>query len=700
MSAFREVLDAVLRPRSIAILGASDDSTRIGGRPIRYMKAGDFSGQIYPVNPNRPTVQDLPAFASLDDVPGDIDFALIALQAPMVVEAARAAAGKGAKACLVFSSGFAEAGADGAAMQDALGAVARETGMRIIGPNCLGLFNAAHGFYPTFTSSLDLNLPHPGHVAIVSQSGAYGSHLFYLAEERGLGVRYWITTGNECDVQVAEAIGWAAEDPEIKVILAYAEGVRDGALLIDALERARRNRKPVVFMKVGRSEIGAEAVSSHTAALAGADAAYEAALSQFGAHRARTSEEMVDIAYAASRGVYPTGRKLGIVTISGGAGVLMADTAQDYDLDVAPMPEAAQKKLKDTLPFAAVRNPVDITAQAFNDLSLVTKNLQIILSEGGYDAVAAFFTMVPSAPMIAEPVRAALRDGLKGHDDKLIILSILGPETIKQAYRDDGLLLFEDPSRAISAIAALCRFGERFASAPAERPTPAPPAALSLPPGPIGEADARVLLRQAGLPVVAEYLVGDDAEAERAAREIAGPLALKVSSPDITHKTELGGVRLNVPPDEAAFACDRLLADVAAAAPDAQIDGVLVSPMVSGGVEAILGARRDPVFGAIVMVGLGGVFAEVLQDVAFRVAPFGPDEARAMIRDLRGYPVLEGARGRPPADIDALAAALSALSLFAATHADEIESIDVNPVTVLPAGQGALALDALIIRRG
>jgi acyl-CoA synthetase (NDP forming) len=682
-------VDALLNPRSIAILGASDDSTRIGGRPIRYMRAGGYSGAIYPVNPKRRKVQGLSAFADVRDVPGEVDFALIALPAPLVVEAARAAAAKGVKGCLVFSSGFAEAGAEGAGLQADLAAVARETGMRIVGPNCLGLFNTALGFYPTFTSALDDNLPEPGPLSIVSQSGAFGSHLSYLAKERGIGLRYWITTGNECDVQVAECIGWLADDPETKIIIAYAEGVKDGGRLIEGLDRARRNRKPVVFMKVGRSEVGAEAASSHTASLAGSDTVYDAVLRQFGAHRVRTTEEMLDIAYAASRGIFPQGRRIGLVTISGGAGVMMADAAADHGLDVAPMPAPAQRALKEEiLPYASVRNPVDITAQAFNDLSLVSRNLQIMLGQGGYDAIVAFFTAVASAPMIAAPVREALHRGLQGHEDTLVALSMLGPPEIKRLYEREGLLLFEDPSRAIAAIAALCGFAERFAAARRAAPRPAAPALPPLPDRPIDERQAKALLREFGIPTVPDRLATSPEEAEAAARAFGCRVALKIASPDILHKTEVGGVRLDVPVEAAADAYRAVVEGVAARAPRARLDGVLVSPMVEGGVETILGVRRDPVFGPMVMFGLGGVFVEVLQDVTFRVAPFGVDEARAMIREIRGRAVLRGARGQPPVDVAALAAALAKLSLFAAAHAEEIDE-----------GQGAIALDAAIVPR-
>lgn len=694
-------LSSLLAPASVAVIGASDDPSRIGGRPIHYFKAGGFQGPVYPVNPKRETVQGLTAYPTIGAVPEPVDFAIVALPAGVAVEAVRACADAGVKGCVVFSSGFAEADAAGRALQDEMTRIARETGMRIVGPNCLGLFNAALGFYPTFTTTLDRGLPQTGPLSIVSQSGAYGSHLYFLARERSLGMRYWITTGNECDVQVAECLRWLADDDGTEIIMAYIEGSTDPEALIDGFERARANRKPVIMMKVGRSAVGAEAAASHTAALAGADAIYDAIFRQYGVHRARTTQELMDIAYGCTRGIYPAARKLGLVTISGGVGVLMADTAEDYGLDVTPMPEDAQRELKEALPFAAVRNPVDITAQSFNQMSLVTTNMRIMLEKGGYDAIVAFFTSVAGSTLISEKLAAALAEGCAGHPDRLLVLSIIAPPEIVARYEAQGFLVYEDPSSAIAVIAALTRFGESFARAK-ETPTRiavAPPAE-PLPRRTLGEAEAKRWLSAAGIPVVTETLATSADEAVAAFEGMNGPVVLKIASADILHKTEVGGVlldRRDAGSVRAGFGT--LLARAAERAPDARIDGVLVAPMVTGGVETILGVQHDPVFGPMVMFGLGGVFVEVLKDVTFRRAPFDAREARAMVDEVKGRALLDGARGAPPADIDALVRALVRLSRFAAAHAGTVETIDLNPFVVLPAGQGALALDALIVPR-
>ena len=623
-------LDDLLNPRSIAIVGASDDPTRIGGRPLGYMISQRFAGGIYPVNPRRDTVQGLRAYPTLGDIDDDVDFVLVAVPAPMVAEQVRAAAAKKARAVMIFSSGFAETGPDGAAMQDELTAIARETGVRIIGPNCLGAFNSGNRFYPTFSTTIDRAIPHPGGISIASQSGAYGSHIYMASHMRGLGIRYWLTTGNEADLHVAEAIRLLAARDDVHTIMAYAESIKDGPMLAEALEIARANRTPVIFMKVGRSKVGAQAARSHTASLAGEDAIYDAVLRQHGAWRVGSTEEMLDIAYACRPRIYPAGKRLGLVTISGGAGVLMADAAADYGLDVAPMPEDTEKELKQILPFASPRNPVDVTAQFFNDLSLVPRFTQAMLDRGGYDALIGFWTLVAGSPVLGDPLLGHLTKTMENYRDRLFLHVMLASEEMCRRYDDAGFPSFEDPTRAIVAMAAVMAFGEAFAKGTAA--VPDVPDFAPLPEGTLDEGEAKAVLAAA-------------------ANEFGAPVAMKIASPDILHKTEAGGVKLDVPAENAAAAYDAIVTSAQAYFPAAAINGVLVSPMVTGGVECILGARTDPVFGPVVLFGLGGIFTETLKDVSFRRAPFGEETGREMIEELKGVALLKGARGRPGADL-------------------------------------------------
>ena len=692
-------LDALFNPRSVAIVGATEDPTRIGGRPLRYLKESGFEGRIWPVNPRRDRVQGLEARPVIGAVPGEIDVAIVAVPAGITLETLEACAGRGVKAAVVFTSGFAETGGDGAARQRRMGEIARASGMRILGPNCLGVYNAATGFFATFTTTLDIHRPKPGPVAIVSQSGAYGSHLGLLARRRRIGVGLWVTTGNECDVTVPECIAWMAARSEIDVVAAYAEGVRDGDALLASLAAARAGGKRVFFTKTGRSAVGAEAARSHTAALSGADMVFDAVLAQHGIVRTGNTEEMLDAAYAASFGALPASRRIGIMTISGGAGVLMADEAARQGLEVAPMPEAAQKRLKEKIAFCTPRNPVDVTAQVFNAPQLVGDFLDAMLDEGDYAAVVIFFTYVASVEFMAKPILDALARARQRHPRRPILMSMIGSDDAAASYEALNVPVFEDPVRAVRAVSALVRVAEGLARGPDASADPAAhPPGERYPGGRLDEYEAQRLLASWGIPAVETRIARNAAEAARAARAIGVPVAMKILSPDIEHKTEAGAVALGVAVEDAAGEHDALVARARSYDADAEIRGTLLSPMVNG-VECILGTRRDAVFGPVVMVGSGGVLAEVIDDVAVRKAPIDHAEAKRMIAGLRGARMLEGARGRPRCDADALAGAVAALSRFAAAHADMVESVDVNPFVVLPEGEGGLALDALIIER-
>ena len=693
-------LDALFNPRSVAIIGASQDPTRIGGRPLRYLKESGFQGAIWPINPRRDRVQGLEARRDIADVPGTIDAAIVAVRADRVLDAIEACAEHGVGAAVVFTSGFAETDATGAARERRMGEIARANGMRILGPNCLGVYNAAIGYLATFTTTVDVERPRPGAVAIVSQSGAYGSHLGLLARRRRIDVGLWVTTGNECDVTVPECIEWMAARPEIAVVAAYAEGVKDGDALLASLDAARACGKSVFFTKAGRSEAGAEAARSHTAALSGADTVFDAVLTQHGIVRTDNTEEMLDAAYAASVGALPSSRRTGFLTISGGAGVLMADEAATRRLEVAPMPEAAQARLKEKLSFSTPKNPVDITAQVFNQPHLVGEFLDAMLDDGDYAAIVIFFTLVASMEFMAKPILDALARARARHPDRPILMTMIGSDESIARYEALNVPVFEDAVRAVRAVSALARVKEGLSRNPgASSDTTAHPPGDRYDGGRLDERETQRLLASWGIPSVEARVARSAAEAAHAARAIGGPLAMKVLSPDIDHKTEAGAVALGVAVEGAADTHDSLVARAVAHDAAAEIRGTLLAPMVDG-VECILGIQRDPVFGPVVMVGSGGIFAEVLDDVAIRKAPVDVAEAKRMIAELKGARLLRGTRGRPRCDVDALAGAVAALSRFAAAHADVIESVDVNPFVVLPEGEGGLALDALVVERG
>ena len=691
-------LKEIMSPKSIAIVGASDNKTRIGGRPLAHMIEQKFSGGIFPINPNRDTVQGIKAYSSLLDVKEDLDFVLIAVPSKIVVPILEQAVEKKAKTALIFSSGFSEIGGQGEIYQSQIKKISKDSGLRVIGPNCLGLFNSATNFYPTFTSTIDRATPRPGGISIASQSGAYGSHIYMVAHQRGLGIRYWMTTGNEVDLSVGETIQLMAEDPDVHSIMAYAESVKDGEQFTKALDTARSEKKPVIFMKVGRSEVGAAAANSHTASLAGEDAVYDEVLRAHGAYRVRSTEEMLDVAYATKPRIFPAGKNLGLVTISGGGGVLMADAASDEGLTVGPMPQDAQDKLKQLVPFASPMNPVDVTAQFFNDLSIVPKFTDLMLSRGGYDALIGFWTSVAGSPLLSQPLLSSLKQAMTGYEDKLFINSMVAPDEIIKTYENEGFLCIEDPTRAVVAMSALMFFGEKFNSTEIKQAFKKENHKINIPKKRLNEIDCSEILRKANLPIAKSSLITKSEDLSPIFENNVDKYVMKILSSDIQHKTDVGGVILNIEDiEQAKEAFKTIHKNVTEKAPNAVIDGVMISPMITGGIECILGAKTDPVFGPIIMFGLGGIYTEVMKDISFAEAPISFEKAEKMISSLKSKDIFFGTRGQSPVDMKSLVSTIVNLSNLIAANFDVIDQVEMNPILVRE--NDIVALDALIITK-
>lgn len=688
-------LELLLAPNVVAVIGASGDPGRIGGRPIAIMQRSRFAGRILPVNPHRAEVQGLPCYPSIDDLPQAPDAALIAVAPAEAIKAVEALGKRGCKMATLFTAGFAELGAEGQAQQHQLVETARRYGMRLLGPNTLGAFHPANAYYGTFSSSLDLGMPEVGTIGIASQSGAFGGHVSVMAGRRGLGIGCFVATGNEADISTGEVVGWMADAPEIEVICAYIEGINSPDLLLAGLSRARAARKPVFILKAGRSDLGAAAARSHTASLSGNAAVAEAVLADRGAIMVRDTEQLLDFAYAAHRQIFPRNNGLGVITVSGGAGIVASDEADDCGLPMPPMPEAAQARLKAQLPISTPVNPVDCTAQALNDLGLLESFTRAALAEGGYGSILSFLTYVAGSPDLAPRILDAIKPLRDAYPDRLQVICAIGAADVIRRYEEAGFLVFEDPSRAVRAIHAMGQLGKIFDARPKAQSLAVAP--VNLPAKTPNEAEAKAILRAAGIPAPPETSVTSREEVEAAARTIGYPLVMKILSPDIVHKTDVGGVVLNIrDPASAQAAWDQMMAAVARHAPGARIEGALLARHVEGGVECLMGISNDPAFGPIVVFGLGGIFVEILDDVALRRCPIDAATARAMILSIRGRAILEGSRGRPPVDLDALAQMLSNLSLFAAGAGANLQSIDLNPVVALPSGEGAFALDAVI----
>lgn len=688
-------IDRLLTPRSVAVIGASEDPTRIGGRPIAAMLNAGFQGDILPVNPSRDTVQGLTCYASIDDLPQTPDAALIAIPARKVPQAIEALGRKGCKVATLFSAGFAEVGNEGLAAQEGLLAVAQKHGIRLLGPNTLGVYNVDTGYYGTFSSSLDTGYPKPGNIGIASQSGAFGAHLGSLSRDRALGASVLITTGNEADISVADAIHWMALHDGTDVICTYMEAVTHPQALLAAFDAARAAGKPVIALKAGRSALGARAAASHTASLTGDAIVADAVFQDHGVILVRDPETMMDIAYAASRKVFPNTDTLGVITVSGGAGIVISDEAERIGMPMPAMPDEAQKRLKAVLPYASPVNPLDCTAQALNDPALFESFTRAALEDGGYGAALCFLTYVAGSPIISRDILAAIRPLRAEYPDRIIAFCALGAPEVLEQYNQEGILVFNDPCRAVRAIHALC--GTCVAQGADRVKTMPHTALIELPDRTPDEYQAKVILANAGIPCAPEANAKNVNDAVTAAHSLGYPVVMKILSPDIIHKSDIGGVMLNLASSEnVEDAFHSIMQAVKTHAPDVKTSGVLIAKQLTGGVECLMGINCDPTFGPVAVFGLGGVFVELLDDVALRLCPFDPATAREMILSIRGAPILNGARGRDPVDIDALSEMLSQLSVFGAGAGDRLVSVDLNPVLALPQGQGAFALDAVI----
>ncbi len=712
-------LDVLFRPRAVAVIGASSDPNKVGGRPIAFLKRAGWPGRILPVNPTAAEVQGLRAFRTLDEIDGDIDQAIVAVPAAQVLATAERCAARGVRVLQVFSAGFGD-GPQAHDDQQRLQAIARAAGMRVLGPNSLGLFNAVDGFFGTFATALDGAWPQAGPVGVATQSGAFGSYFFGLAQQRGLGFSHFVATGNESDVDVADCIAWMAADPATRVIVTAIEGCRDGRKLAEALRAARDAGKPVFAMKVGVSQAGAQAAATHTGALAGEDRVFDAVFAQCGARRLGSLQALVDAALLASTGVQPAGRSLLVVTTSGGIGVLAADAAEADGLALPPVTDAAASDITAIAPLAGGRNPVDTSAGILGDLSAYARIAARAVEDGAFDTVLCYLAHIGRNPAHWAQLREPLFALRARHPQRCFVAVLLADAAVTADLQAHGFVVFGDPTRAVAAIAA-CAPVAAAADGLAARGLASATVTVAAIDGPVDdEHAATATLSARGIAFAPERFVALAAEAsvtpadgrraaacsadqiaaaQAAAREVGYPVVLKIVSPDIPHKTEAGGVQLGIGDDAAlAAALPALLARVASRRPDACIAGVLVARQLTGGVELIVGTRRDPVFGPVITVGAGGVLAELLRDAAVRLAPVSVADAHAMLQSTRVNTLLDGWRGAPRCDRDALARQVATLSQIAWASRERVAGIDLNPVLATP--DGAWALDALIVTEG
>jgi len=688
---------ALLDPRSIAILGASADAAKVNGRTLRFLLDKGYRGSIYPVNPKYREIAGLRCYADVASLPEAPELAVIAVPAAKVAESVRELARRGCGAAVIFSSGFAEMGEQGRRLELEIAAMARASGMRLCGPNCLGLINAWSQVIATFGQFAEGPTP-PGPVSFVTQSGAFGTAIAALARERSLGLGYFINTGNECDVDFVQMMRATLDDARIRVGAGYLEGVRDGAGLLELAGHALDSGKPLALTKVGRTGAGAKAAASHTGALAGSDAVFDGLMRGRGVTRARNEEHLLDIVEVLAAGRMPQGCGIGILTQSGGAGVLMADRAEETGLRVAELTAQTRASLSRVIPaFGTTVNPVDVTGQFVADPGLLRESMRVLMADPGVDVGIVWLQLMTAHADKLVKIFKEINDLC---DKPWIVCWVAAPPGALRALREAGIPVLRGAEPAVDAVAALVRHAEARrhwqADAPARAALQLPALKLPAQPGPVSSLEGQALLQGCGVQTAAAKLAGSADAAVAAAEALGYPVVLKIESPDILHKTEAKGVALNLKDAAAVRAAHaRLIANARAYKSDARISGVLVQAMAQGTTELVIGLQRDPTFGPVVMVGLGGVLIEVFKDVVFRAAPVTEAEALRMLDELKSRAVLDGVRGAPPVDRTAVARMVSAVSRLGAAAGPRLRELDLNPVLAGP--QGATAVDWLMV---
>lgn len=702
-------LETMFRPRTVAIVGASQDMTRIGGRPIQYSLDAGYEGHIYPVNQKYEEIAGLKCYPNLGSIPDRVDLCVVAVPASYVPAVLDECVEAGVGSAIVFSSGFAELGEHGRQVQEEIGNLARDSDVNILGPNCLGVLSYQSRLMASFTSSLEAGNVTAGNIGFVCQSGAFGTYFLSLARSRGMKFSHWVATGNEADISVADCIAYMALDPTTDVIAGYLEGVQDGPRFCEALELARTQGKPVILLKAGRSSVGSRAAVSHTASMAGDDAVFDAVFQRYGVYRALDTDALLNVTEACSYGDLPCGRRVCLMTMSGGVGIIMADRASEIGLDLPEVSEDVQLKLKDRLPYAAATNPVDFTGHVINEPELLEDFLEPILNADAYDAVLIFMGHTLLAKDIArKAIPAYVRLAERGKTPCFLV-GITTPH-YKEMLHASKLTIFQDPSQAVDTVEALCRVqavlgGHSYGEVHTSEPSALGEAVDQLEASrgssqermTLGEGDSRDLLTKAGVPIVSGETASDEDEAAAIATRIGFPVVVKVDSPDIGHKSDIGGVVVGLSSEQQVREAVRdVMSNVEAAQPDARIEGVVVEKMLDDGLQVILGAHRDPTFGPVVLFGMGGIYTEALGDRRLGVAPLSIEEAQRLILETAAGRILESPRNQDSYDIEALAEALHRLSLAMVVE-PRLSEVDVNPLLVRVKGRGVRALDALVV---
>lgn len=708
-------LESIFSPDSVAVIGASTTPGKVGHDIFANILRGGFQGTLYPVNPGARSVLSVKAYPSIKDIPESVDMAILILPPQFALKAVEESVEKGVKGIVIVSAGFREVGGEGRKIEDRIVSLCREQGVRVVGPNCLGVINPLPSV--RLNASFSTRMPKPGNISFISQSGALCTAVLDFAADRDFGFSKFISTGNKADVDELDLLQYLHEDPYTEVIILYLEELRRGPEFITAVKEITSGfrRTPVLAIKSGRTAAGAQAAASHTGSLAGSEGVYDAIFLQSGIIRAETIDELFDFANAfayktetalgKTRRKMPTGNRVAIVTNAGGPGIVATDMTVSAGLQLARFSPDTVKALAGHLPKTAnLNNPVDVIGDASQDR--YENALQAVIADEGVDGALVILTpqSMTNARGTAE---AVVRTARTTH--KPILCCFMGVVDVSPGVKylqAHGYPVFRFPENAAKAFGALYRHSQWvdrthlpqysfdhdtetaariIAEALAEKKTY------------LGELEGNRILEAYGFSVLPTRLATDETEAVRLAEEIGYPVVMKIVSSDILHKSDAGGVVVGLnTADDVRKSFAGIVSRARDYKPDAAIDGVLVQQMAPSGNEVIVGMNRYPVFGPLLMFGYGGIFVEVFKDVSFRLAPIGRNEARRMIRQIKGYKLLEGFRGKPKSDIGALEQAMVRLSDMAAAH-PEIKELDINPLLAHPEGEGATVADCRII---
>lgn len=703
-------LEPLFNPKSVAVLGASANSNKIGYLQVKALLDGGYKGSIFPINPRAESIAGLKCYPSLTAIGQEVDLAIFCLGAEKVKEELGLCAEHGVKAAIIFASGFSETGEEGQKEQDEISRIAKANGIRLIGPNCVGLLNTTNGLVGTFSQGLT-NIPlfDQRDVGFVTQSGAFGVFTYIAAAQNELSFNYFVSVGNEMETEFADIVEYMIHDPKTKVISGYLEGAKDPQKLSRLAKEALSVNKPIVLMKTGRSEAGSRAAASHTGSLAGSDKIYDAFFKQHGIVRADDYEDIISFSKLFRSGKLPNGRNTVIVTSSGGRGINEADRCESYGLHIRPLGSDVKKAIQEKIPeFASAYNPVDLTAAAaVTNPELYLAPLRDLVNDSQTDII--IYTEFPlhweeNHPLVEEFIEICK------NSDKFVLITtfpLVGMSAPKSISRlvENGIPVITGDMNPIRALAKLVDYSEKYQKNKLEIEEPSilmdkksEVAQMLSVHKTLSESEASKILEVYGIPTKECRIAESEDEAVEFANAIGYPIAMKIDSTDILHKTEADAIRLNLKNDmDVRTAYGDILGNAKKHKHDAVIHGIAVQEMLPEGVEVIVGMTHDPVFGPVIMFGLGGVFVEVFRDISFRVAPLTRKDAVEMIEEIKGYKILQGVRGKPAADIEAIVNTLMNLSALLEDYGDCIEELDINPMFVYE--HGIKAADALLVTR-